>query len=39
MVNFKVVDIYQGDRVQALKKARDKGLVGVIHKATTGGDG
>jgi GH25 family lysozyme M1 (1,4-beta-N-acetylmuramidase) len=39
MVNFKVVDIYQGDRVSSFKKARDKGIVGIIHKATTGATG
>jgi GH25 family lysozyme M1 (1,4-beta-N-acetylmuramidase) len=39
MVNFKVVDMYQGDRVKSFKKARDKGIVGIIHKATTGQTG
>jgi GH25 family lysozyme M1 (1,4-beta-N-acetylmuramidase) len=39
MINFKVVDIYHGDRVTSFKKAHDAGLVGVIHKATTGATG
>jgi GH25 family lysozyme M1 (1,4-beta-N-acetylmuramidase) len=35
-IKRKVVDIYRGDRVTSFKKAVDDGVVGVIHKATTG---
>lgn len=36
MPNLSVVDIYHGDRVTSFKTARESGIVGVIHKATTG---
>ncbi len=38
-INFRVADIYHGDKVTSFKKAADAGLWGVIHKATTGGTG
>ena len=38
-INFRIVDIYQGDRVSSFQKAADNGLWGVIHKATTGATG
>ena len=34
-----VVDISHGDRVDSFARARDAGLRGVIHKATTGATG
>jgi GH25 family lysozyme M1 (1,4-beta-N-acetylmuramidase) len=34
-----VVDIYHGDRVSSFKKAADFGILGIIHKATTGATG
>jgi GH25 family lysozyme M1 (1,4-beta-N-acetylmuramidase) len=34
-----VVDIYHGDRVTSFPRARDDGILGVIHKATTGATG
>lgn len=34
-----VVDIYHGDRVASFATARNAGVLGVIHKATTGGTG
>lgn len=34
-----VVDIYHGDTVTSFLQAKNAGLVGVIHKATTGGTG
>ena len=38
-INLKVVDLYQGDRVQSFQKAADFGIWGIIHKATTGATG
>ncbi len=35
----RVVDIYHGDMVASFSDARQSGLVGVIHKATTGASG
>ena len=34
-----VVDLYHGDSVKSFQQARDAGVLGVIHKATTGGTG
>jgi lysozyme len=34
-----VVDIYHGDRVDSFTTARNAGVLGIIHKATTGGTG
>jgi GH25 family lysozyme M1 (1,4-beta-N-acetylmuramidase) len=34
-----VVDIYHGDRVDSFTAARNAGVLGIIHKATTGGTG
>jgi lysozyme len=34
-----VVDLYHGDRVDSFTTARNAGVLGVIHKATTGGTG
>ena len=34
-----VVDIYHGDRVTSFAMARNAGVLGIIHKATTGGTG
>jgi GH25 family lysozyme M1 (1,4-beta-N-acetylmuramidase) len=34
-----VVDIYHGDRVTSFATARNAGVLGIIHKATTGGTG
>jgi len=38
-INFKVVDIYRGDKVTSFTQAAQSGIVGVIHKATTGASG
>ena len=38
-INFRVVDLYQGDRVSSFQKAADSGIWGVIHKASTGATG
>jgi lysozyme len=35
-INLKVVDIYQGDRISSFKRAAEFGILGIIHKATTG---
>jgi GH25 family lysozyme M1 (1,4-beta-N-acetylmuramidase) len=35
----RVIDIYKGDRVTSFKQAANSGLLGVIHKATTGATG
>ena len=38
-INFRVVDLYNGDNVSDFQSAADAGLWGVIHKATTGATG
>lgn len=38
-INFCVVDIFQGDNVSSFQKAAANGILGVIHKATTGATG
>lgn len=38
-INFRVVDIYNGDKVSSFQKAADNGIWGIIHKATTGKTG
>jgi len=39
VIHLRVVDLYQGDRVQSFQKAADAGIWGIIHKATTGATG
>jgi GH25 family lysozyme M1 (1,4-beta-N-acetylmuramidase) len=39
LIKLQVVDLFQGDHVKDFKKAADFGIVGVIHKATTGARG
>jgi GH25 family lysozyme M1 (1,4-beta-N-acetylmuramidase) len=38
-INFRVVDLYNGDNVTSFQEAANAGLWGVIHKATTGATG
>ena len=38
-INFRVVDLYNGDSVTDFQAAAAAGLLGVIHKATTGATG
>jgi lysozyme len=39
MLKLLVVDLYHGDTVTSFKEAADAGLLGIIHKATTGATG
>ena len=38
-INLRVVDLYQGDRVQSFKDAADSGIWGITQKATAGATG
>src|SRR6516162_5405230 len=38
-INLRVVDLYQGDRVQSFKDAADSGIWGITRKATAGATG
>src|SRR5262245_47544699 len=38
-IHLMVVDIYHGDRVTSFAQAKQAGIRGIIHKATTGGTG
>jgi lysozyme len=38
-INLRVVDIYQSDRISSFKRAAEFGILGIIHKATTGATG
>jgi GH25 family lysozyme M1 (1,4-beta-N-acetylmuramidase) len=39
MATPNVVDIYHGDNVTSFQQARDSGVLGIIHKASTGRTG